>query len=204
MANINQPTGFTPIGDASGANWSGKVNAYVIDLGNSTATFVGDLVTAAGNATAIVSPSAYAGYNLPRVIQSAASDTAIVGAVVAFEMDRTKPGTLSPYRVASTTRVCLVSDDPMTLYVVQSNGASGTVASKTTYNYHVDASTNTGNTTTGVSGMLIDDSNPATTSTFEIKALRPLYRQDNTPNAQYNKVVVMLNNCFFKAGTAGV
>lgn len=200
MANTNSVRGFLPLKYFNGAPWQGAVRPYVIDAGNGTATFVGDLVSAAGNQTKVsIVGSSYRDQYLPRVLQATANDTIIVGSVVAFEPLTTSLQLL--YRLASTERVAFVVDDPMVIYQAQTNGASGITAANVMQNYHIVVGS--GSTVTGYSGMQIADSTAATTATYEIRMLRLAVSADNTLG-QYNKVECMLNNCYFKAGTAGV
>ena len=77
MANVDRPNGLTPVKYLSGAPYTGKVNMYVIDNGNDTATFIGDLVKLAGAGGDATRVNGIDVESYPTVIQAAAGDTAV-------------------------------------------------------------------------------------------------------------------------------
>ena len=139
--------GLKPVYNLDGTPFNGGTIKCAIASGDSTATFIGDLVKLAGSAST-------EGY--PTVVQGAASDTAFFGVVTSFDPD---PDNLSnQYRLADTARLCNVVPAGNALFQIQSDGPTdvGDVGET------ADVVVGSGSTSTGVSGMALDDSNIGT------------------------------------------
>jgi hypothetical protein len=184
MANVDNPSGFTPVRYLSGAPYNGATNRYAILAADNTATFVGDLVKIGGSATAD---------GVPSVVQATAGATNIAGAVVGFEIDPTDLTLL--YRAASTLRYALVSDDPYVLYEAQedSDVAALTVDE---VGENCDIIVGSGNTTSGISAMEID-SNTHTANAANVRIIRLVPREDNAIG-NYAKWEVLINEHCYK------
>ena len=188
MANTDIVNGFTPIKHVTGAPFNGLVNYYKIPAADGTATFVGDIVKLYGTATAD---------GIPQVIQAAAGDTLLVGAIVAFEPD---PTNLSlTYRTASTLRGCWVADSPDIIFEAQEDGEGATLA-LVDFGENCDITVAAGNTTTGKSGMEIDSSTHGT-GTANIRVMRAVQREGNTAASQWCKIECMINEHAYKSTT---
>lgn len=191
MANADAAFGFRPV---VGADSRYRVVHAIIPSSDGTATFVGDAVKllAAG------SGGAY-----PAVIQCAAGDP-VYGVVVGFEAS---PSALDDqYRKASTERVAKVvlaegaefevqSDDDTTALAIADVGLNA--------NFIVAA----GSTVTGISGMELDSSSAATTSTLDLQIVRLVDRDDNLlsgTGSDNKNVIVRFNDPQTKPLRTGV
>ena len=165
MANANAAFGFRPI-NMDGAAYSGATVRAVFDTAATAASFVGDPVKIAG--------TSINGY--PTVAQAAAGDP-VLGVVTSFEAN---PDALSDqYRKALTQRFCQIvpvrgdkyfevqSDDDGTALVIDDVGNNA--------NFSVGA----GSTVTGYSGVELDSSGAATTSTLDLQIVALVDRADN-------------------------
>lgn len=180
MANVNRPQGFLPVRHLTGAPWNGLVTMALIPSSDGAACFIGDVVehNAVGGAAGVI----VNGINcegMPTVKHSTLTTTgqANYGVVVGFLPD---PTNLSlRHRAASTNRIALVVTDPTVVFEVQEDADTTPIASGD-IGCAVGIVTTAGNTTTGVSSMMLDSSTVASTSTlpFKIVALAP--RPDNT------------------------
>lgn len=199
MANVSRVNGFNPVKNQVGGASTGQVNLYFIPSGNATATFVGDLVKADATGDPAASGGRAQGYQ--SVVQAAAGDASL-GVIVGFDVNPLNLNT-PQYRLASTGRYCLVSDDPNQIYEVQTSNGTLTVADVgLNANFAVAA----GSTTTGASGMTLDVGTIATTATLPLKIIGFSQRVDNDNTAAASKVLVKINNHQFNSGTgtAGV
>jgi len=171
MANLDRPSGLTPVKHLSGAPWNGKANVYYIPVGDNTATFIGDVVKLAGSADAT---GMY-----PTVAQSAAGDVTNVGVVIGFGLQPEVMGNPDnpnmKYRLAATAMYCLVVDDPFVIFEVQEDGAIANTSVGLAANIVVGA----GDTTTGKSGMELDSSDVSTDTAGQLRIMRAVNRPDN-------------------------
>jgi len=181
------------------ASFTGQVNQYFIPSGDATAVFVGDPVKADATGDTVAAGGTAKG--IQTVIQAAASN-AILGVVVGFAVNPLNLNT-PQYRAASTGRYVLVSDDPNTIYEIQTSNGTLTVADVgLNANFAVAA----GSTTTGASGVTLDVATIATTATLPLKIVGFTQRPDNDNTATSSKVLVKINNAQLSTGTgtAGV
>jgi hypothetical protein len=204
MANVDRVNGFRPVKSGTGAPWNGQVNLYFIPASDGTAVFVGDLVKLHGSASTD-------GY--PTVIQSAANDVS-VGVVVGFLPDNVTPGGVDNgrtpnldtpnHRTASTDRYVLVADDPGLIMEGQEDGVGGALA-VTNIGQNVQVVVAAGSTVTGTSGMEVDSSTAATTSTHELRLVGFVNRPDNEIGSANAKVLVAFNkHQYGSVGTTGI
>lgn len=207
MASVSRINGFRPVKTISGAPYSGKANLYFMASGDSTVVMVGDAVKIAGDARAAS--------GAPTVTRCGATDIP-VGVVVGILFsgvgnEVTNVPAVSDlntpvYRRASTDRYVLVADDPQLVYEVQYAGTS-VAAATITANVGLNGqfTTTAGNTTSGASGMQLDSSGLATTSTLPLKIVGFPSRPDNVPGDTYFSYYVTLNSSLYGSlGTTGV
>lgn len=190
MANVSRIRGFVPAKTGLGAPWNGQLTKYYVTPGDTTAIFVGDLVSLSGGSDA----------NGVRAVTKTAIGGAAVGAVVDTEYNMVNLN--SPqYRPASTGMYVYVADDPNTVYEAQ---ASGTVAATTAglNANHADAG---GSTVTGKSGETVNFATASTTATLTLKILDFVQSPENEVDTSA-KVRVKINNHQLAGGTgtAGV
>lgn len=204
MPNANRVNGFRPVKSGTGAPYNGQANLYFIPSTDGTATFIGDLVKLAGSASAD-------GY--PTVAQSAANDVS-VGVVVGFLPENVTPGSIGNgrtpnldtpyYRLASTNRYVLVADDPGIIMEAQEDAVGGALA-VTNIGQNVQVVVGAGSTVTGASGMQVDSSTAATTSTHELRLVGFVNRPDNEIGNANAKVHVAFNkHQYGSVGTTGI
>jgi len=188
MANVNQVFGFLPISTLNNADTNMAEMTCAFAAGDATAAYVGDLVLFTG---------VFNSDGIPIVKQAAATDVGLAGAVTSFDVDGANLGTT--YRPTLTARLCKVNVDPNTVYQCQGNAALALIDAGMRFKPVVAA----GNTATGRSGMQLDVSTKAATSTFPLTVVR--YAPDTTPAATYNKLYVKINSHYFGSlGTLGV
>jgi hypothetical protein len=204
MANVDRPSGLTPVKMISGANWNGQTNMYLVDSGDGTAIFIGDLVKLAGGAGAagtVVNGVDVEG--MPTVIQSAAGDTH-VGVVVGFLADQ--DNLMRRHRAASTNRIALVVDDPNVVFEIQEiSGGTALTAAEVGLNANVVVGS--GNATTGMSAAELSNSTEAATADLDLKILGMSPRPDNNLG-EHCKWLVLINTHSYggrsELGTAGL
>jgi len=207
MASVSRINGFRPVKTISGAPYSGKANLYFMDSGDSTVVMVGDAVKIAGDARAAS--------GAPTVTRCGATDIpvgVVVGIVfsgVGNEVTNVPPVSdlnTPVYRRASTNRYVLVADDPQLVYEVQYAGTSVAAATITAnVGQNGQFTTTAGNATSGASGMQLDSTGLATTSTLPLKIVGFPSRPDNVPGDTYFSYYVTLNSSLYGSlGTTGV
>ena len=187
MANSDIVKGLVPVGYLNGAPYNGQVNKYYIPDTDSTAVFVGDPVKLAGSADS---------RGIPSVAQASVGD-AIIGAVVGIA-EATRDDDI--YRAASTEKYVLVADDPQTVFEVQEDSDGGALAA-TDVGQNASFIVGTGSTVTGLSGVELDSSTAATTSTLDLQILRLSDREDNEIGTNAKWLVKLNNHQFTNAAT---
>lgn len=176
MANVNRPTGLSPIRHIHGAPYNGAFQKYFIPASDATAVFIGDAVksTGAGDASGI-----------PVVTRAAAGDT-IRGVVVGVHPN---PNDLtSQYRKASEDRYVYVADAPDLVFEIQDSGTTAAADCGANANLLVGA----GSTTSGMSGSQLDGTSKAVTATLQLRILQVVQRADSELGAN-GKLEVMIN-----------
>jgi hypothetical protein len=198
MANVSRVNGLKPYKYLNGAKYNGSVTEYFIPNNNASNVFVGDPVKLSTDGdTAAVGGLAK---GVRSVVPAAATD-ATVGVVVGFKLDPTNLNT-PQFRAASAGRYVLVADDPNLLFEVQSNGTTSVADVGLNASYSIAA----GSTTTGSSGVQLDQATVAVTATLPLKIVEFSQRQDNDATSANAKLIVKINNHQLGAGTgtAGV
>lgn len=193
IVNPNVPRGLVPVQGLGAAATTGGLRAYVHDAGDGTALFPGDPVKLAGANTTV------RGQTLAQVIRAASGDV-IVGVVVAVEPD-TRDSTL--HVAASTTRIVLVNDDPNALFEIQDENA-GTALTDAAVGLNVNFKGSGGNTTYGLSNVVLDNTSEATTNTLDLKIVGIVNRVDNVSGTAAARYLVRINRHQYANQVAGV
>lgn len=191
MSNTNAPFGFSITGTVGGSTPGFRTSTRLIASSNGTAIYRGDAVQAVQNADT--------GY----IIQATNSTQQIVGVFDGCTYLSASQGrkVWSPYWPGSDATgdvTAYVYDDPNAEFVVQ---AGGSAIGLSKLNLNVALNVGTGNSTTGISGMYVE--NPAATSTlpFIIKGFiqNPSGVNGTDITTAYNWVVVGFNNQYLHA-----
>jgi hypothetical protein len=190
MANANVVRGFVPLRDASGRPYNGAVEMFYVPASDGTALYIGDPVIKAGSADAAGVAS----------VTRASASGAISGIVQGFLPDGTT--NMLGYRPASTAAYVLVATDAGLVYEIQEDGVGGTLVAAD-IGLNVDFIVAAGNAYSKRSGVMLDTSTKATTSTLPLKILGLAPRPQNDFGASA-KVWVKINLSTEPAGTAGV
>ena len=206
--NTNVARGLIPYAHYDGSVWNGSGNIYYVASGYATSLFIGDPV---------VTHSASNDANGIPAVQVGVTGSPIIGVMLGIvdggpfaATPITVTRDLPTYHPASTAQYILVCDDPTVLYLVQDDASSNTAfAPQLWAGKNANFVSGSGNTTTGYSGYQLAASGVATTSTLDLKIIRPLNSADNligtTTNTNMNaKWLVKLNNYEYANQTAGV
>jgi hypothetical protein len=204
MANANVARGLLPYRHFDGSVWNGSGNVYYIAAGYTTALYIGD---------PIVTHSASNDGNGVPAIQVGATGSPIIGVFMGIasygQPNIAVTRDLSIYHPASTAQYCLVCDDPTVLFMVQDDASPQAILPTKWAGLNANFVFGSGSTVTGYSGYQLQALSVASTSTLDIKIIRPLDQSDNTisatANVGYNaKWLVKLNNHQFTNQEAGV
>jgi len=193
MANANTPAGLTPLKNSPFVEI--PKNYYYIPSTYATALFIGDPVikTGTSNTANVLSDGRqFAAGSLPEINKATAGDTnKITGVIVGFLAN---PSNLTlNYNTASTERVAIVADSPLQEFMIQEETA-GTALAATSVGLNANVVfAESGSTATGLSGVELDTSTPATDATFQLKILRLLDAPENSVG-QHAKWRVKINN----------
>jgi hypothetical protein len=201
MANVNAPSGLSPVQYLNGSPYNGKARMYYIPATDTNAYAIGDPVAThsgaadANGVSAVTLATAGTGNAIRGVIVSCGGSSIYGGPGVDTAAPQTKviPATkLHPYYV-------LVADDPGIIFEVQEYG-SAYGAADVGKNANLKAGTNNGT----VSGWTLDDTASSSTgSSVQVRLLGLVQRSNNAFGA-YAKWLVKINNHEFSAGVAGV
>lgn len=205
MANQNAPFGLRPVRHRNGNPWNGVTKPYYIPSSYGTALFIGDPVIKTGTSnTAMVEAPGAGRFNvgtLPEINKATAGDTnRITGVIVGFSP---LPSNLDyKHNPASTARVAYVCDDPDVIFEIQADGAipAATIGFNAVLIY-----TQSGSTTTGLSGVELDTTSdaPAADASNQLLILRAVNREDNDTTLTRAKVEVLINQHTEIQGTVG-
>lgn len=203
MANTNNPRGLVPISGAYSQPYSAGVRMYYHDAGDSTAIFVGDLVTATGSSFRYNMGGV--AFDVPIVARSATGD--VFQGVCVGVLQATRDSAI--YAPASTGAIVFVCDDPNALFWVQ-DANSGTPLTANDIGLNVNISVVAGSTVTGFSASVLDNTTEATTNTLDLKLIGE-YQDPSldigssvSSGAAANKFVVRINRHRFANQIAGV
>ena len=203
MANLNAPTGLSPVSDANGKPWSGAVRYYYHASGDSQAIYIGDLVTATGD-TVLVNIGGVV-QSIPIVAQSATGDVFQGVCTGAIAQTRDSP----TYGAASTGVILAVCDDPDALFAVQ-DVSTGTPLTPNAIGLNVNVLVNQGSTITGLSAMVLNNGTEADTNTLDLKIVGQLQSPGNdlgtdaTTGAASGTWLVRINRHRFVNQVAGI
>jgi hypothetical protein len=212
MANINAPRGFLPLRHLDGAPWNHQTQTFLLDSGDATAVFVGDVVKLAGSAG--TAGQVVAGVDVEGIATvtkatgTVAAGTSLVGVVVGFSPNPLDLNLSGRYRVASTNRLAFVVTDPSVVYELQED-ASGNVLAAADVSLNASFNGGSGSTTTGISTATINNASKATTSTLPLRILGLVKRPDNAFNTlgtgtDPGKFEVIFNASGLAFGGAGI
>lgn len=171
----------------------------IVASSDATAVGKGDIVKLAGDSASIG--------NGPRVktVTRAATGDVVYGVIVGVEQHTVASGMSldRTYRPASTAMYVLVRpiniDDE---YVMQEDAVGGSIATSA-IGQNANFVVASVNTTTGMSGTMIDSSTAATTSTLDLKLVDFVPQEDNVPGTNA-KIIVRFNNIQNANQVAGV
>jgi len=178
MANTDAPFGFRAVGKAGGP-YSGATQRCSIIATDATATFIGDAVMLDG--------SINGGY--PGVTQAISTLGLVYGVVTSFDADPSS-SLDDQYRKALTLRYCNVVSVIDQEFEAQQDGDLAAASAGLNADF---IKTHSGNTTYGISGMEIDSTTEATTSTLDLQLVRPVDRADNDATGTTSKWIVRFN-----------
>lgn len=193
MANANTPAGLTPLKNSPFVEI--PKNSYYIPASYGTALFIGDPVVKTGTANTanvLTSGKLYPAGSLPEINKATAGDgNKITGVIIGFEAI---PSNLTlNYNTASTERVAIVADSPLQEFMIQEETA-GTALAVTSVCLNANVVfAESGSTSTGLSGVELDTSTPASDATYQLKILRLLDAPENAIG-QHAKWRVKINN----------
>lgn len=206
MANLNAPSGLSPVMYRNGNFWNGQVRIYAIAPSDTNAYAIGDVVKMVAGADS---------NGISTVTLATAGATVrgvIVGISAAIPMGGVLQGgpVINPNNLATVTRPAAaqatywyvsVVDDPDVIFEIQEvySGTAGTSTSVTKNANFVYAAPGTSN----LSGTTLDNTTFATTATLNLKVISAAQRTDNVPYTLGQRWWVALNNHDFSGGTVG-
>lgn len=199
MANANATFGLRPVNMLGGNPFAGSVRAFSVAAGDGTAIFIGDPVKGAGTSQFIN------GQTYSDVVQAATGDV-ITGVVVGVEP---VTSTSTIYRVASTQRILYVNVDPNAVFEIQ-QVSGGTALNANDIGLNANFVVAAGSTTTGMSGVSLNNVGEATTNTLDLKILGIVNRADNDPGsavttgADASRFLVRINRHQYSDQVAGI
>jgi len=202
MANVNRPSGFTPVQYLSGAPWSGQARLYSIAAAYATALYIGDPAISSGTADA---------NGVPGIVLGAATG-ALRGVIVGLGSSEGLPANIinpnlayRPAAAQTTVWYAMVADDPNIIFAIQEE-SNGTALAAADIGLNQIPVIGTGNGF--ISGWLLRSATgatPATTATLQLRLMGLVRTQDNAFGA-YAKHLVKINVHELGTGTgaAGV
>ena len=203
MTNSNTPYGLIPVKNSPFVEI--PKNYYYIPASYATALFKGDPVIKTGTsntANVLGDQRPFAAGSLPEINKATAGDgNKITGVIIGFLANPTNLNVA--YNPASTERVAIVADSPLQEFEIQEETA-GTPLAATSVGLNANVVfAESGSTVTGLSGVELDTSTPATDATFQLKILRLVDAPDNAIG-QHAKWRVKINNHTEANVTSGI
>lgn len=173
MANIDAPTGLTPVRYRDGAPYNGAHNRYYIASGEAYNLFIGDPVALSGTGDA---------FGVPGIVRATAgggssAGDGMLGVVVGFE-NLTSDNLSRSYRPSGTAGYVLVADSPNLVFEIQEDSDTATLA-VTDIGLNANFIIGTGNTATGTSAVELDSNTAAVTATLDLRILGLVPRPNN-------------------------
>ncbi len=204
MANINAPSGLSPVSYANGNTWNGQARMYCIFNTDTNAYAIGDPV--ASDATNGADTNGVAAVTLA----TAGTGNALRGVIIGMGGtiyggpggDPAAPfaSTVIP---ATKTKLyyVMVVDDPDVLFEIQEvNSGTPIIMTGVGLNENLLSGTNNG----FVSGWTLNNASvPAAGSTIQMKMIQLVQRRDNVPGLA-QRWIVKINNHELAGGTTGV
>lgn len=190
MANADIPRGLIPAAGLSGQPYNAALKTF--SAADATAIFVGDPVKMSGTSQT-VNGQIYAD------VDQAATGDVIVGVVVGVLPDTRDS---LPYRVASTTRLIMVDTNPNSVFEIQ-EVSGGTALTAADIGLNANFVVGSGNTTTGYSGVELNNGTEATGNTLDLQIVGFVNRADNVIG-EHAKWLVRINRHQFANQVAGV
>ncbi len=194
-ANPNRPRGLKLVGTLTGA--PPRIKRLFVDAGNATALYIGDPVSAdeTGKGDTV--------YGVQAVGYDVTTAHNLIGVVVGVDQqDGVAIGSQNfnrLHRPASTAMYVEVCVDPLAIYECQEDSL-GNSMDVDSIGCNVDAiNAAGGSTVTGLSGVLLDSTSAANTSTLNFRIVGFEARPDNVIGDDYGKWLVMINNHFYNA-----
>ena len=182
MANLDAPTGLTPI-----VGTYRPPQRYPITASYATALFVGDPVVQVAAGT------------IERA--TAAANNQILGAIMGFE--KVGEGPQNYFAASSSgTWYALVCDDPDALYEIQEDGDT-TPLTTAARGANANLVIGTGSTVTGLSAAEIDSDSVGTSTSQQLRLIGYVDAIDNAVDSAYAKWIVRINYAQLSTGTVG-
>jgi hypothetical protein len=192
MANADTPFGLKPYSHRNGAAYNGAARVYSAAAGDATAMFIGDPVKLSGTSQTI-NGIVYAD------VDQAATGDVMVGVIVGVVPETADSVT---YRAASTQRRVLVADDPDLVFEIQ-EVSGGTALAAADIGLNANFVVAAGSTTTGLSGVELNNATEATTNTLDLQIMGLVPRDDNAVG-EHAKWLVRINRHQFANQIAGI
>lgn len=169
MANVDAPHGLRPLMYLNGAPYNGQARKYAVASDYGTALFIGDPVDLAGTTDATG--------KWPTVEKPTLADgNYTIGPIVACEPNRDDLSKV--YIPATTGGYVWVADDPNIIFSVQCDSVATTEIADFGLNA-ILIETHAGNTSTGISGLELDESSLTGDASNMLMMLRLVDREDN-------------------------
>lgn len=191
MPNADRAIGLKPVRHITGAPYTGAARVFSTASGDATAIYIGDPVKLSGTSSTIN------GVVYADVDQGATGDV-FLGVVVGVLPD-TADSLI--YRAASTTRRLLVACDVDLEYEIQ-EVSGGTPLAAADIGLNANIVVGSGSTTTGLSGVELNNVGEATTNTLDVQILGLVARADNEIG-EHAKWLVRINRHQFANQIAG-
>lgn len=181
MANPDTPFGLKPVSMLDGSPYSASVRVFSTASGDGTAIFIGDPVKLSGTSSTVD------GRVYVDVDQAATGD--VIAGVVVGVMQDTRDSLI--YRAGSTTRLLLVETGRDVLFEIQ-EVSGGTPLAAADIGLNANFVVGSGSTTTGLSGVELNNSGEATTNTLDLQIIDLVPRADNEVG-EHAKWLVRIN-----------
>lgn len=181
MANPDTPFGLKPVSMLDGSPYSASVRVFSTASGDGTAIFLGDPVKLSGTSSTVD------GRVYVDVDQAATGD--VIAGVVVGALPSTRDSLT--YRAASTTRLLLVETGRDVLFEIQ-EVSGGTPLAAADIGLNANFVVGSGSTTTGLSGVELNNSGEATTNTLDLQIIDLVPRADNEVG-EHAKWLVRIN-----------
>ena len=194
MANQLEKFGLRPYRKLDGTPLVGAQNRYKIAPGDSTAIFQGDLVRPLTNGT-VTRAAGNTSYAVVGVFNGCFYNDPTSGKPT---FRNSYPGSITPTQGDITA---FVVDDPDAVFLMNADEAFAQADLFRNYSL----STATGNTTTGISEVMLDVSVSGTAGTFAVQAIDISQDPENDDLSTSNaNILVRINNHFYRQGGTGL